>query len=342
MGPWQWVPDLGPWAARLAEAASAWHPAPGLGLETAAIRSAITEGARVAAPWLRHPCMSRLTRPQPAHPYRDQLMAAWVAAKVDGDLGRVEFRDPIVIWSAAGDEEIGPGSYQLSELGRLVARPAPVPLALDVWCRATGVVSAGSWADLHCEDYAGREEELGAGIQRFLRLMAALVQLLPDLMAWMTSATSVVRPLVPRPDVARSSHDLGLPGLIEADLCKGRTQTVELLVHETAHLHLRAAEADGGLVDPDHDGRYRSPLRPEPRPLIGILLAYHALAYICAALVDGVGAGVLDAGTVGQAVADLGRRRDDARAVVEEARNHLTPTGAAFVERTHGVADHVA
>jgi HEXXH motif-containing protein len=61
---------------------------------------------------------------------------------------------------------------------------------------------------------------------------------------------------------------------------------LESIVHESAHLHLYMALAQEPLIDPDHDGHYKSPLRPDPRPLRGILLAYHALAYIAALFAD--------------------------------------------------------
>jgi HEXXH motif-containing protein len=160
-------------------------------------------------------------------------------------------------------------------------------------------------------------------------------------MTWITSATRVVRPLVPVEGYARSSHDPDVPGLIEADLSRGPTQTIELIAHETAHLHLRAAHAAALLVDPQHEGRYHSPLRQEPRPLMGILLAYHALAYICAALRHAAEAAILQPESTARALDDLARRRDDARATMDGARGHLTPAGAMFLDRTHEVADFV-
>jgi HEXXH motif-containing protein len=246
------------------------------------------------------------------------------------------------LWSGAGDEEVGAGRHELAELGALVARPAPLPLALDVWCRTTGVIGAGTWAALDDADGADRADQLTGSVMGFLRTMAALSTLRPAVFAWITSATSVVRPLVPVADRARSSHHPAVPGLVEADLCRGPAQIVELVVHESAHLHLRAAEAAGDLVDPGHAESYESPLRPEPRPLLGVLLAYHALAYICAALTEAAAAGVVAADTAGPALADLGRRRDDARTVVDGARRHLTDAGTSFVDRTHQVAEHVA
>ena len=284
--------------------------------------------------------MSRLTQPEPATAHRDVCLAAWVSANTDRDLGGVDLPRPIVLWSGAGDTEVAPGRHDLAELGALARQPAPVALGLDVWCRSTGVVSAGSWPALTAAELLDREAELERSIKGFLHTMFALGVRCPDLLAWITAATRVVRPLVPLPDVARSSHDRDVPGLVEADISRGPAQIIELVVHETAHLHLRAAQAEAHLVDPDHTGTYPSPLRPEPRPLIGLVLAYHALAYICAALEEAAHAGLIDQAIKQRSVDDLAGRRDDARTVIDGASNHLTDTGRAFIARTHDVADH--
>jgi HEXXH motif-containing protein len=246
----------------------------------------------------------------------------------------------MVIWSADGDEHVGAGHYDLSTLGELIGKPGPLPLALDLWCRSTGLVGAGSWADLDEAAQTARTDQLTSSVMDFLRTMATLMARRPDVFAWLTAATSVVVPLVPLADRARSGHSPAVLGLVQADIHRGPVQTIELVVHETAHLHLRAAQAAGELIQPGHTATYRSPLRPEPRPLAGILLAYHALAYICAALAEAADAGVVDPERAGSSVADLAGRRDDARAVLDHARDHLTEAGAAFVERTHLVAEH--
>jgi HEXXH motif-containing protein len=304
------------------------------------VRAAIADAADAGAGWLRHPCMSRLTLPEPSVARRDVTLVTWVAGHTDHDLGAIVLPEPVMLWSAAGDELVDAGRHDLATLGALVARAGPIPLALDVWCRSTGVVGAGTWAALDEADLAERTDRLAGSVMGFLRTMAALAARRPDVFGWVAAATSVVRPLVPLADRARSAHSPSVPGLVEADLDRGPVQTIELVVHETAHLHLRAAEAAGDLVEPGHVGTYASPLRPEPRPLAGILLAYHALAYICAALAEAAEAGVVDAERAGQAVADLARRRDEARTVLDEAGRHLTEAGAAFVERTHRVAEH--
>jgi hypothetical protein len=284
--------------------------------------------------------MSRLTHPEPCTASRDVSLAAWVSANTDGDLGYVHLECPIVLWSGMGDEEVAAGRHELATLGTLIAQPSPAPLDLDVWCRSTGLVNAGTWPTLSRSELLDREPELACSIKSFLRTIAVLSERCRDLLTWIRSATRVVRPLVPLANVARSLHHPNVHGLVQADISRGPAQTIELVVHETAHLHLRAAQAAGDLVDPHHTTTYPSPLRAEPRPLIGVLLAYHALAYICAALAEAGNGGLIAPDVREVAVADRSRRRDDARAVVEAARRHLTDEGAEFVDRTHDVADH--
>lgn len=340
VSPWAWTPDPRPWSTSVARAAEGWAPDRAVRLGVAEFRARLGEAAETGADWLLHPCMSRLTQPEPASVSRDVSLAAWVAGHA-GCGGDVELTSPMVLWSAAGDCEIAAGRHDLQDLGARMLAPAPVQPALDLWCRTTGVITAGSWASLDGPEFEELESGVARSLHGFLALMSALARRRPAMLAWATAATRVVRPLVPVEGFARSSHDPDVPGLIEADLSRGPTQTVELIAHETAHLHLRAAQAASELVDPHHHGTYHSPLRPEPRPLMGILLAYHALAYICAALQEAAAAGVLHPESVARAVDDLARRRDDARATMEDARAHLTDAGAAFVARTHEVADHV-
>jgi HEXXH motif-containing protein len=324
----------------VARAAESWTPDGALGLCVDEIRDAIREAAKSATDWVLHPCMSRVTQPEPACGLRDLIVAAWVAGNTSFD-GDVELTSPTVLWSAAGDNEIAAGHHNLRTLGTAMLARAPVQPALDLWCRTTGIVSAGSWACLDGAEFDTLEADAARFIRDFLALMSALAQRTPRMLAWVCAATRVVRPLVPVPRYARSSHDPDVPGLIEADLSRGPSQTIELIAHETAHLHLRAAQAAGALVDPSHQQTYHSPLRPEPRPLMGIVLAYHALAYICAALREGSAAGILNPDSVSFAADDLGRRRDDARATIDGARQHLTDAGVAFMARTHEVAEYV-
>jgi len=211
-------------------------------------------------------------------------------------------------------------------------------VGLDVWCSTTGMRTAAAYD-------AGSDPEalgpLGHDLNLFVRVMHALETRIPDLATWLVAATKVVRPLVPLPGSTRSTHYPEIMGLVEADLSRGPATTIELVVHETAHLHLRAAQADDPLVDPAHAGTYPSPLRPEPRPLIGILLAYHALAYIAAALETAVAAGLLGDHVLEYVGSDVAPKRDDARSVLDGALHAMTDDGRRFLERTHEVSHHV-
>ncbi|CAB3802406.1 hypothetical protein LMG28614_05602 [Paraburkholderia ultramafica] len=338
--PWDWIPDQRAWCEDVARGAEAWSPAPGLCLPVDEFRKGIRRAADEGLDWILHPCMSRLTQATPVEPARDLILAAWVAGHT-GCPGEIELTSPVELWSAAGDKKMRAGRCALRALGAAMVERGPTQLALDLWCRSTGVVTAGSWASLDNTSLSSRRPELTQSIHQFLTLMSALAQATPSLLAWVLAATRVLRPLVPIAGYARSSHDPEVPGLIEADLSRGPTQTIELIAHETAHLHLRAAQAAAPLVDPHHRSTYHSPLRREPRPLIGILLAYHALAYICAALRQVTAAAILSPKTAARALDDLARRCDDARATMDRARCHLTPAGAQFLDRTHKVADFV-
>jgi hypothetical protein len=338
--PWEWIPNPQPWSLSVARLAEHWCPDRTLLSFAGELRESIEKAADANAEWLLHPCMSRVTQPEPASPSRDLILAAWVAGN-SGCSGEVVLASPIVVWSGAGDCEIPAGRHDLKSIGASMLNQSPVKPALDLWCRATGIVTSGSWACLGGAEFARLEGDVIRSIHAFLALMSTLAARSPLMVSWASAVTRVVRPLVPVAEFARSSHDPDVPGLIEADLSRGPTQTVELIAHETAHLHLRAAHAAAELIDPRHQCTYRSPLRPEPRPLMGILLAYHALAYICAALEEASAAGILDPESVARAVDDLGRRRDDARTTIEGARKYLTDAGVAFLARTHEVADFI-
>ena len=147
-GPWEWRPSASAWAATLIGRVDRWEPARALRLDAERIRTVIADGARAGSSWLRHPLVSRLTKPGPADSYRDLAVAAWVAAATRSDLGEVELTEQVLLWSGAGDQVIDAGRHELSALGALMAEPPPVPLALDLWCRATGVVTPGSWPAL--------------------------------------------------------------------------------------------------------------------------------------------------------------------------------------------------
>nr|WP_250890465.1 HEXXH motif-containing putative peptide modification protein [Sphingobium nicotianae] len=114
----------------------------------------------------------------------------------------------------------------------------------------------------------------------------------PEAFDWVTQVARLVAPVgggAPSSSAFRSASDPETPGLIRLDLGCGLLFTLEALVHESAHNYFYLAEAWGPLVAPDQlHRRFPSPLKAAPRPLRGVMLAYHALAHITA-LYDALG-----------------------------------------------------
>jgi HEXXH motif-containing protein len=263
---------------------------------------------------------------------RELSLVAWVAAHGTCRDGAIRVREPVAIATPCGDLMVDPGTYALSALGDAVIGDAPV--WLDLYGRHLDAPSPHLWE-------TGRAEPaLRAALRTFLVLLAAIDRACPELLAWVRSTTSVVVPLQPVPGAWSSWHKPELPGLVAIDLSDEPAVLLELLVHETAHLHLRAADHEAVLVDPGHDGRYPSPLRPEARPLGGVLLAFHALAYIAAALTTAERAGLLRGVEGTASLAETRRGCREAAGVLAAADGALTDAGRRFVDATLRVAEH--
>jgi HEXXH motif-containing protein len=117
-------------------------------------------------------------------------------------------------------------------------------------------------------------------------------------------------------------------------------QTVEALVHESAHQHLFTAEAAGALVDPHHTALYKSPLRADARPLRGVLLACHALAYIAAYYTDALRESIAPAQLLETQLERTRHKFNDALSVLLTNNRHLTIEGRDFLDRTVEVGSY--
>lgn len=339
--PWSWRPSRSGWYHRAARLAAAWKPDPALAANTPALRRRLCDAAEAEAPWLLHPCANTLTlRREGSSLQRDFQLAVWCAANSDEDLGSIRVSVPLWAWAPDGGTPVEPGTYALAELGAAVAQGvAPTAITLDVWCHSLGFSQQGSWAAQQ-DVPAEQERRLESEITRFFRAMCVAETALAELGSWASSVTRVVVPLCSDGgNIFRSGSSEDLPGVIHLDLFD-EVQILEAIAHESAHRHLYLAEAEGPLVDPDHQGRYRSPLRPEPRPLRGILMAYHALAYICAFYADALRAGLVTLAQVGDDARDLHAKLDDAEATLAANRAFLTPRGADFLDRTVAVGNY--
>ncbi len=335
--PWAWVPDPAAWCETLIEPLLSWTPS--LTLDSARVKFALADAIDQRRPWLRHPCLSPLTMPHAANALgRDFQCVAWLAAHSDHELGVVQIPLPLMLWSPGGAVSVAAGEYELRQLGTIVqTHPTPVPLALDVWCHTIGYPLEGSWAAEATEIVTVEEQRLTAEIVDYCRAIALTAHLMPPLFQWLRTATQVVIPTRGGTGGFRSGSQANLPGLVYSDLHGGRMQILETLVHETAHNHLYVAEATAPLIDPAHTERYSSPLRPEPRPLRGILLACHALAYICAAIRDARQSGFVDDESSAATLRDLRERMDVAEETLLAQERHLTAWGHRFFEQTREV-----
>jgi hypothetical protein len=336
-GPWAWRPSRAAWFDVIAGRASRWASA-APGIDEGAISAAIQAAARERKEWLWHPCLGRLAGWDGDVAASDIRMAVWVAANAHVAAGTISLEAPLAVWTPGGAVELAAGRHDLAGVtGDEVAESMPGP-ALDLWCHSTGIVEPHSWAESPPVG-AADEAELSRQLRTYVRAVAHACELLPACMAWVDAATHVVVPLRGGVEVFRSCSHPSLPGLIALDLMS-IPDILEALVHESAHLHLFTAEAERDLVAPDHDDRYPSPLQPLPRPLRGILLAYHALAYICALY-----RAAAEVPALARWGERLGLNRDlalDAERTLTREDRHLTDAGREFLASTRRVLEHAS
>jgi len=188
----------------------------------------------------------------------------------------------------------------------------------------------------------GPEDEavLQKEIRRFLRAMTAADRGLVESFAWTTSITQVLVPLRRVSTThTQSASSRQLPGLVYITL-KDEVQILEALIHETAHQHLFMVEVAGPLVDPSHTEAYSSPLREDERPLLGVLLAYHALAYMCALYKDAVRSDLAPQTRFNRELHATRAKLLDAEATLVSNQQFLTERGREFLASTSEVAEY--
>jgi HEXXH motif-containing protein len=338
--PWQWTPDFGPWLDSIARRAADWEPAVDLQSDDEP-RRLVADAAKAGAAWLYHPCVGAITH---AHAEgrleRDVVLIAWLAlhAELQGEL---VLSTPLWCWSDTGGALLEAGTHSLDTIGAAVAPAEATPeIALDPWCSVLGYaypdsIPAGGRPDAEQEAEVRRSTLIG------LRSQALLGGYLPEVADWLTSLAKVLVFLDASENLSRSASAADLPGIVFAD-ATSELALLEVLVHEASHHLLFLTEAGGALVDPTEERRFASPLRPDPRPLRGILLAYHALAFMCAFYKDlersPLGAEVVDAADV----VGLREKMADAEATLDSAATSFTERGADFMTATRAVARYAA
>lgn len=322
MSPWTSTSKPDGWIDHLASCLGAWRPALLDAPAAAAFKAAVADCARAREAWLYHPFVAAITaRAEP--PLAGELnLFAWAA-----------FQERMPDLELA----VAPGA-QLLDLGgdyrALAGRRSCAQLA--------ATLSSMRRRDVALVVPPGTAPPSAGARMTFERHREQIRTRMPQLWAWIAAATTFAAALPPAATgsfSSRSSPDE--PGVVYLTLGGDILQTLEALVHETAHLHLFREERVASLTN-SAEARFRSPLRADPRPLRGVLLAMHACAHIAAAFREAEACGLdhpLRCRAQRMEMLDLFR---EAREVVESARRHLTDAGAAFVERTAAVAEHAA
>jgi HEXXH motif-containing protein len=186
------------------------------------------------------------------------------------------------------------------------------------------------------------ETKLQAELRTLIRALTVAEQSLPDCFSWVRSRTQVIIPLRQLSgEHSSSSSASAVPGVVFLTI-HNELQAIEALVHETAHQHLFVAEAEGALIDRNHKSTYKSPLREDPRPLRGILLACHALAYIAAYYSDALRQSLAASQRLEAQISENRHKLNDALSIVLANRQHLTAAGNSFVDRTAEVEKYSA
>ena len=339
--PWAWRPSSSAWFQRLGLLISDWRPSSELDADLEPIRVHLLAAAEGERAWLHHPCIDVLVRDTDEdRVQRDFQLLVWLASQGEYTLGTVRLSRPLWAWAPDGGRRVSAGLCDLDALGTsLAAHDWPWAIALDLWCRTTGGTPAEqSWAQLPPET-PDDEALLDAELRMFFRALSAARDKLPDCFEWVRAMTQVVVPmrrLQGRP-YSRSASSPQMPGLAYLTL-HSELQVLEALVHETAHHYLFLVQAVRPLVDPAHSVLYRSPLRPDPRPLLGVLLAYHALVYIGSLYADILRHDLGPEDLVRRELALAREKMLDAGQTLQASRTALTDIGDEFFAKSLEIA----
>lgn len=340
---WSWRPRTDAWFARLYDTAEQWRPSPSLGLDAWQLRRLIQKSAARCSTWLIHPCASALTlRTAQNKLQSDFQLVVWLALNTGEQLGVAYLEEPTWVWSPGGSTRLAAGHHDLSALAvRLGGSQGGSPVAIDAWGHTTNVQFHQLWRDL--TPFGPPEQEtLKTDLMLLCRALGAAEKHLPSCFQWAISRTKVVVPMRRiSGEHSSSSSASDLPGVVFLTL-HHEVQTLDAFVHESAHQHLFMAESAGALVDPSHTALYKSPLRNDPRPLRGILLAWHALAYIAAYYADALAASLAAAAGLAKNLEETRRKLADAQSILLANRAHLTRYGREFVDQTADLARYSA
>jgi HEXXH motif-containing protein len=280
--------------------------------------------------WLYHPCAKAFGNGSARDTLSDDLSLIVWAGLNDRDIDtRLTVPRTLSVWTPDGGKTVRAGEYALGEILSDI-RVGGGLLSLDVLSPMAAAAHPAAWARVERldEEAAAR---LRGEIYTFLRAMDFLSVSLVECAVWVRQATKVVVPLVSAGDgQVRSTSISGYPATVFTDITS-QVELLETLVHESAHQHFFLAEANEPLVDPRHDGLYYSPLRKEPRPLRGVFLAFHALAFIRRLYCDLAGTGLMEEPQRAAEVERAGESLLKAHESLKSGERYLTGAGRTLM-----------
>jgi hypothetical protein len=334
--PWEWRPSHDNWFERLASSAAGWRPAESLKLTAGPLIDRIVGASRQRERWLIHPCISRLTtsRRQTDTVERDLQLAMWISRNSPMPEGSVTLPRPFWVWTSDGGRRYPADEVLLTDFSNSMTADASSEVALDLWCRSIGFTPGnGLCTTLTADTSMTRAAQ--SSVVTYCRAIQTLARRLPECNDWVSTSVRVAVPLLPKGTNSVSESSIEFPGAAFLSI-HHEVQVMEALVHEAAHQHLLLAEVGDPLIDPQHSSLYPSPVRRDPRPLRGVLLAFHALAYIAALysdLLESEG-GVRNMQQLADELRSTRSQLHAARGTLESARHHITRFGHEFFEYT--------
>lgn len=93
---------------------------------------------------------------------------------------------------------------------------------------------------------------------------------------WINHVLRYLAPIRVNPGLLTSKSRYFEPGVLYIACIEQPEMVAEMIVHEASHQYLNIVQRLGPLDDGSDDTLYYSPFRREPRPIKGIITAYHA------------------------------------------------------------------
>ena len=134
--------------------------------------------------------------------------------------------------------------------------------------------------EAHPEKQGNAVDLGGKSVAKWCGALAAALELvriaLPDLYREMTRSLRRVVPVGYEPEQSLSASYREAPGVVYLTLHPNPVTLAEALIHESQHGKLNALSFFDPILENGHTEWTSSPVRPDLRPLMGVLLAAHA------------------------------------------------------------------